>query len=143
MMWTKPKSKNDRSFIKEVNRGFLRSTFKSLFWAVISAKRKERELTFSELAETLDKSKSIVSRWFSGDPNWRINTIADLALALEVDINVTAVDRQTGRVFSASGEVNPLHDAWTAPIPSVTLLSKPDEPANQTTSPSMGFVNLG
>ena len=48
-----------------------------------------------------DKSK--VSNWFNGDPNWTINTIAALAHALGLDINVVATERTTGQVFTASG----------------------------------------
>ncbi len=107
-MWTISRNRPNDQFERDLDRGFLRSAFLSLFWAVFSAKKKEEKLTLTQLADTLGVNKSVVSRWFSGDPNWRINTISDIANSLDIEIRVTAMDRATGRVFTPSGETTPI-----------------------------------
>jgi hypothetical protein len=82
----------------------LRSAFKSLFWAIITEKKKRPGgFTLMKLARDVSTSKHEVSRWFNGDPNWTVNTIANLASALDVDIQIQAIDRSTGMVFTAAG----------------------------------------
>jgi hypothetical protein len=44
-----------------------------------------------------------VSRWFKGDPNWTVNTIANIANALNVDLEIKARDRKTGVIYTPSG----------------------------------------
>lgn len=87
------------------DREMLRSAFSSVFWSAISFKRKAEGLTLKEVAERLGVHKSGASRWFSGkSPNWEVNTIADIAGALNLDVKLVAIDRDTGTVFSPSGE---------------------------------------
>lgn len=87
----------------EYDRGMLRSAFVSLFWAVIKA----RSLTLQWVAEKLGIDKSAVSRWFSGQhPNWTSDTIADLAHALDLEIEITARDRTTGIIYAPHGATN-------------------------------------
>lgn len=86
------------------DREMLRSAFSSVFWSAISFKRKAEGLTLKEVAERLGVHKSGASRWFSGkSPNWEVNTIADIAGALNLDVKLVAIDRDTGTVFSPSG----------------------------------------
>ena len=100
--------KSDPKFIHAYERGMLRSAFKSLFWAIITERKKRPEgFTLMKLARDLSTSKHEVSRWFNGDPNWTINTIAKLASALDVDIEIRATDRSTGTIFTPAGVLTP------------------------------------
>ena len=101
-----PTHKNDPKFVKAYERGMLRSAFVSLFWGIATERKKTGDFTFKWLAETLGKNKGEVSRWFSGDPNWTVNTIANLADAFDVEIQITAIERKTGRIFTSSGLQN-------------------------------------
>lgn len=97
------KKRDSAALRAEYDREILRSAFSSMFWAVISDKKKSG-LSLTSLAASLGVHKSAVSRWFSGtSPNWEINTISDIANALDVEIKITAIDRQTGAVFTSSG----------------------------------------
>lgn len=98
-------TKKIEKIAKEYQREMLRSAIASLFWSVISKKKKTGG-SMKEIAEKLAINKSVVSRWFSGrSPNWEINTIADISDALDLDLRIVAVDRKTGHVFGCSGEV--------------------------------------
>ena len=98
------RSKSDTEFARAYERGMLRSAFVSLFWAVITERKKRGDFTLQELAKTLGTNKAEVSRWFNGDPNWTVNTIANLANALDIEIEIRARDRRSpGTVFSPSG----------------------------------------
>jgi len=104
-------NKSDPKFVLAYDRGLLRSAFKSLFWAIITERKKRiGGFTLNQLARDLSTSKHEVSRWFKGDPNWTINTIANLANALNVEIRITAVDRFTGMVFTPAGIQNPAYE---------------------------------
>lgn len=97
-------NKSDK-IAKEYKREMLKSAFVSLFWSVISH-RKKTGGSMKELADKLSINKSAVSRWFSGkNPNWELSTIADIAGALDLEIRVEAVDRASGQVFTCIGEV--------------------------------------
>lgn len=95
---------NDPKFEMAFDRAMLRSAFKSMFWAVISD-RKKAGFTLVSLAKAIGSSKHEVSRWFNGDPNWTINTIAAVASALKLTIQVKAVDEH-GNVYGPSGLVS-------------------------------------
>ncbi len=95
--------KTDPKFLRSIERGMLRSTFVSLFWAIFQHRKKASGLTLQTLAKAIPANKAEVSRWFNGDPNWTINTIASIADALDVELRVEARDRNTGIVFTSSG----------------------------------------
>src|SRR5919108_2912339 len=87
--------------LKEYDRQMLRASVVSLFWSVIADRKKRRGYKLQHLADKLGCDKSIVSRWFSGNaPNWTLNTIADLSNALNVELRVEAVDRETTTVHT-------------------------------------------
>lgn len=89
--------------MKRYDRGMLRSAFASLFWAVITDRRKNG-FKLKELAEGLGCDKSAVSRWFSNDPpNWQVDTISDLAHVLNLELRIEARDRETGAIYTPSG----------------------------------------
>ena len=97
----------DREERREFNRFFLRSAFVSLFRVVVAAKKKRSGgFTYQQLSDALGIDKSGVSRWFSSEPNWEIDTIADIADALELDLHIAARERSTGMVFLPSGKVS-------------------------------------
>jgi transcriptional regulator with XRE-family HTH domain len=95
--------KNDPKFTRAYVRGMLRSAFVSLFWAIISERKKRIGLTLQEVAKLVGVNKAELSRWFKGDPNWTINTIASLAHALNVELQIKAVDIKTGEVYTPAG----------------------------------------
>lgn len=90
--------KSDPKFVMAYDRAMLRSAFVSLFWRVI-VDQKKKGFTLVALAKKLSTNKAEVSRWFKGDPNWTVNTIASIAHALDLELRVEAVDRKTGHVY--------------------------------------------
>jgi hypothetical protein len=100
-MLTNRSKTDDPKFEKAYYRAMLRSAFLSMFWAVISD-RKKQGLTLVSLAKAIGSSKHEVSRWFNEDPNWTINTIAAIAHALKLTLHFQAVDEQ-GNVYGSSG----------------------------------------
>lgn len=103
--------------LREYDRGMFRSGLVSLFWTVITERKKAPSgFTLQSLAEKLGVNKGQVSRWFNGLPNWEANTIADISDALEVDLQIVARDRRNGRFYSASGVYAPTSTA-SVPLP--------------------------
>jgi transcriptional regulator with XRE-family HTH domain len=94
--------KTDPKFEMAYTRAMLRSAFVSLFWGIISERKKLGGFTFQDLAKKIGSTKHEVSRWFNGDPNWTLNTIASIANALEVELKIEAVDRSK-RIYKPSG----------------------------------------
>jgi len=95
---------------REFDRQMLRASMVSLFAAAIQRRRENDRFTFQALADALGKHKSEISRWFSSEPpNWTLNTIADLASALDMDVEVRARERATGAVISPSGREQQAH----------------------------------
>ena len=88
--------------LRDYHRNMHRSQLVSLFWSII-VDRKKLGFKLQDLANKLHVDKGQVSRWFSGLPNWEANTVSDVAGALDVDIQVMARDRKTGKIYSASG----------------------------------------
>lgn len=95
---------NIDTYDREYRRGMTRSMFQSLFWHVLTVRKKEIGLTLNGLAERLGINKSYVSRSFSSPPNWQIDKLSDMAEALDVDLVIEARDRKTGRIFTAHGD---------------------------------------
>lgn len=109
--------KTDPSFVRMYERGMLRSAFVSLFWAVISARKKRPEgFTLQSLAKAIGSSKHEVSRWFNGDPNWTLNTVANLAYALDLELTIHARERSTGIVYTPAGVIQSTAFAQTLPL---------------------------
>ncbi|MEI4480605.1 MULTISPECIES: helix-turn-helix domain-containing protein [unclassified Phyllobacterium] len=92
-------------FDAKYDREIMKAAFASMFWSVLSSK-KASGYKLQDLARALGRHKSAVSRWFgSTSPNWEISTVSDIANALDVDIQIHAVCRNTGKIFGPSGEV--------------------------------------
>lgn len=81
----------------------LRSLFSSLFWGVIMARKKREGFMLQSLADATGRNKSQVSRWFSSNPNWTLDTIADVAQALDLELLIEARERSTGMIYTPSG----------------------------------------
>lgn len=81
----------------------LRRLFSSIFWGVVSERKKRGGYLLQSLADAVDRDKSQVSRWFSGNPNWTLDTIADVAEALDLELRIEARERSTGMLFTACG----------------------------------------
>jgi transcriptional regulator with XRE-family HTH domain len=95
-MWTRSK-KTATDRLREYDRMMLRSSFVTVFWAAIQERRKAGKFTLQGLAKALGTNKSAVSRWFSGQsPNWQVDTISDIADALNLELRIEAIDRTTG-----------------------------------------------
>src|SRR3972149_7389017 len=101
---------------RKYERAALRSAFVSLFWVIISERKKRFGLTLQALAKMVGVNKAALSRWFKGDPNWTINTIGALAHALNVEIRIIAVDRKSGEVYTPSGIQVPHALSATIPV---------------------------
>jgi transcriptional regulator with XRE-family HTH domain len=95
--------KSNPKFVRAYDRAMLRSAFVSLFWAIITERRKKGTYTLVQLAEQLGTNKAEVSRWFRGEPNWTVGTIANIANALNVELHIQAVDRTSGEIFTPAG----------------------------------------
>jgi len=95
----------DKKFARDYDRLMLRAACVSLLFSGLQF-RKKREKTFglSALARAAGKDKATLSRDFSGSPNWRLDTIADIAGALNLELRMSAVDRATGVLIGNTGE---------------------------------------
>jgi hypothetical protein len=108
-MWINRRAKTKEALLAEYDRGMLRSAFVSLFWSIITYRKSQGRFALKTLADRIGVHKSSPTRWFSGErPNWTVNTIADIANALEVDLEVTAQDRRTGVRFTSHGIIEPV-----------------------------------
>jgi transcriptional regulator with XRE-family HTH domain len=116
--------KSDTKFVRAYDRAMLRSAFVSLFWAIITERRKKGTYTLLELAKQLGTNKGAVSRWFKGEPNWTVGTIANIANALNVELRIEAVDRVSGEVFTPAGiQVHKQYQEVTSATPSIEVTS--------------------
>jgi hypothetical protein len=116
----KPRSRKDSLWA--FDRGMLRGAFASLFWGVVSERRKKGILTMQGLAEALCLDKSAVSRWFGDPPNWTLNTIADIAHALDLELEITARDRKTGIVYTPHGREDPAYASTPSDNPAPAMV---------------------
>src|ERR1700757_501534 len=98
-MWINRRAKTKDALLAAYDRGMLRSAFVSLFWSIISHRKQQGSFALKTLSDKIGVHKSAPTRWFSGErPNWTVNTIADIANALDVDLEIRARDRVTGAV---------------------------------------------
>jgi transcriptional regulator with XRE-family HTH domain len=128
-MSTNQKKIDPAKRLREYDRKMLRSTFVSLFWGVISERRRRSKFTLQSLADKLGTDKSAVSRWFSGElPNWTVDKIADVAGVLDLELRIEATDK-SGSVFTASGAITQsatpsptsLTSSESSPRPQITV----------------------
>lgn len=104
-MWTS-RRKSKEALLAGYDREMLRSAFVSIFWAIITYKKEHGGFALKTLADKIGINKSAPTRWFSGQrPNWTADTIADIASALGVDVDIKARDRETGIVFTSHGPI--------------------------------------
>ena len=98
-------TKTDPAFLRAFDRQMLRAKFQSLFWNVVSARKKESKYTLQQLADTLGVNKSAVSRGFSEPQNWTIDKLSDMADALGVELVIEARDKAEDVVYTPVGVV--------------------------------------
>ncbi|MDP3635556.1 helix-turn-helix transcriptional regulator [Phenylobacterium sp.] len=118
--------------LRDYDRGLLKSGLTSLFWAVVQDRKRRGKYTMLDVARAVGKDKSAVSRWFSSAPNWRLETVADIASALDLDLEFQARERTTGRVYTASGVVMPSGHG--------SVIHDVNKPAQQWTSKELRHV---
>jgi transcriptional regulator with XRE-family HTH domain len=124
--------------IRAFDQEMLRSTFVSIFWSAICYKKAHGGFSLKQLADKIGVNKSSPSRWFSGTrPNWEVNTIADIAGALDLEFSIEARDRATGVVFTAQG---------VKPEPqfggSARAVKQEPQPPNQTTTEKPSDIDV-
>jgi hypothetical protein len=113
-------------FVREYDRLMLRSSFVSLFWAVIKERKRHGKFTLRSIADAIGRDKSTVSRWFSNDqPNWELDTISDLAWALDLNLEVTARARDTGTIFASTGPIAGSSDRSPLQAPAPSTINSP------------------
>jgi transcriptional regulator with XRE-family HTH domain len=78
-----------------------------MLWGAFDARRKSEGFRFQDLADATGTNKGQVSRWFSGLPNWTLNTISDIAEALDLEIEVRARHRVKGHVYLPNAVLQP------------------------------------
>lgn len=108
-MWMRKKNKTKEARLREYDRLMLRSSFVSLFWAAIAERKRHGKFALQEIADYIGTNKSVVSRWFSNShPNWEIDSIADIAGSLNLELKLQALDRETGAIITPSGVQKPI-----------------------------------
>jgi hypothetical protein len=109
---------------RKYRRLMLRSLFSSLFWGVVAARKRREGFLLQSLANATGRDKSQVSRWFSSNPNWTLDTIADVAQALDLELQIEARERSTGMIFTPYGPSQTIGQkvvTRTAPVRMMTL----------------------
>jgi transcriptional regulator with XRE-family HTH domain len=101
-------TKTDPAFLRAFDRQMLRAKFQSLFWNVISARKKKGKYTLQQLADTLGVNKSAVSRGFSEPQNWTIDKLSDMADALGVELVIEARDKAGDVIYTPVGVTQPV-----------------------------------
>jgi transcriptional regulator with XRE-family HTH domain len=101
-------TKTDPAFLRAFDRQMLRAKFQSLFWNVISARKKNGKYTLQQLADALGVNKSAVSRGFSEPQNWTIDKLSDMADALGVELVIEARDKGANVTYTPVGITQPV-----------------------------------
>ena len=125
--------------VRVYRRLMLRSAFQSLFWSVIVDRKRAKRLTMSALADQLGVNKSYVSRSFSSPPNWQIDKIADMSVALGVELEPMARDLATGAIYTPTGKLE-FSEAKTSGGAIRSLASPPNVPVASTTRTAFSVV---
>lgn len=95
----------DKKVTRDYDRLMLRAAYVSLLFSGLRfRKKRDKAFGLSALARAVGKDKATLSRDFNGSPNWRLDTIADIAGALNLELRVSALDRATGAVIGSAGE---------------------------------------
>src|SRR5687767_12811512 len=96
-----------RSFrIDKRRRSYLRliGEIKHALAQALAEEHAERGLTMAEMARTLDVDRSHISRKLSGETNMTLETLADLAYALDRPVKVSLPSRRGATVTVAPTE---------------------------------------
>ena len=87
---TKQPTKRDYLYFRQRQKN---KVFQSVI-AYFAKVAEEQGLTKKELACLLEKDPSQITRWFKGPGNWELDTISDLLLAMnaEMDFKITSLN---------------------------------------------------
>ena len=96
----------NEAHLKAYDRTLFSASVVSLFWAAITERRRHEKFPLKALADATGIDPAKISRDFSGEPNLRAHTMADIAGALDLDLELRARHRKTGVVFIASGPLS-------------------------------------
>lgn len=94
------------------NTSVLKSRMFGAFIEAVKSRRNTERLNQKRLSENLGTTETNVSKLVSGPRNWRLSTIAEILLALDLDIEFAFVDRKDrNHIFTDMGEK---HRNWEA-----------------------------
>jgi hypothetical protein len=111
------RNKPDASRERQFERAALRAAFVSLFAFAFERRKSREDYKKQMLADGLGIDKSAISRWFSGAyPNWQIDSIADIADELGIEIQVCARERATGATITPHGVAEAPQEARPSPV---------------------------
>ncbi len=68
--------------------------------AGITKERLKLNMTQTEFAQHMGATQPIISRWESGDCNFSVKKLAEIAALLNLDINIYMMDMSTRNVYS-------------------------------------------
>ncbi len=92
----------DREYFCEVNAHAIFSAF----FCAIQYRRDNSGMTQKELARRTGKDKSTISKMMNGPANWNLKTAAEMAFALDLEVEIVLVDKSNiNRTFTPSGIV--------------------------------------
>ncbi len=74
--------------------------------AGITKERLKRNMTQTEFAQYMSTTQPIISRWESGDCNFSIKKLAEIASLLNLDINITMLDISVSNICNEYRENN-------------------------------------
>lgn len=101
-MRTKKNNANIEALLDALSAGLsdeelLLTTLQADIAATIAAKRIFSDLSQKELADELQVSQSLVSKWESGETNYTLETLVKLALKLNIEIRSPFVSERPSR----------------------------------------------
>lgn len=67
----------------------LRNRIHECVYRALLVRHEQDGVTRADLAARLGKDKAQISRWLSGPSNWTLDTVSDLLLALNVDLELS------------------------------------------------------
>ncbi len=107
-----PESQRKKSLAyKEVAFRVLDASIFGAFLLAIEARRDEDSLTQTKLAELMGRDKANISKLLEGPQNWTVQTISDLAQALDLEVEFVLHDKhKPGRQFTPTGVVDQSDD---------------------------------
>jgi transcriptional regulator with XRE-family HTH domain len=109
----------------------METAFFGAFYAAILARKEEQSLTRAALGKRMGREKTGISKLLSGPRNWQIDTISDLAEALDLRLEIALVDRVNPlRKFTPTGVVFNIPTEMTTGLSQLINAPSPELPLN-------------